>query len=155
MPRMMPWIDLKPARREKHQHLGCWRLDLGTTGLHRCRILYKRLCNGFVVQERCIWRLCTHKMLYLEGNIFSVVCKSYWHTKDWHPYKQSVCVRTCAVKTSELHWDQGRTLFDIKASVATTVVRQEMHMPHLLFLYHRPPIDRTAIFDSSSCAVQK
>lgn len=37
-----------------------------------------------------------------------------------------LCVHACAIKTNETHRDQGKTqLFDIKASVATAVMKRE------------------------------
>lgn len=69
-----------------------------------------------------------------------VVCKFLLAHKKLASIQASMCVCWCEVETHELHRDQGRTQrFDIKASVATAVIRKEMQNASSAFFYSPPP----------------
>lgn len=97
---------------------------------------------GFFIKSCAIVvrNMSAHKMLYLEGNIFGVVCKSYWHTQtNFHTSKR---MRTCAVSYTEIREEHKS---DIKASVETSVVREKCISLICFFKYY-PPLALTTIF---------
>lgn len=88
--------------RKNLRHFGGLKCGVGSHWCE-CSCLFKRLCNGFIVQEQCIWRLYAHKMLNLEVNLYIKCCmlnpagtlKKKKQKTAFHPSKH-VCLFVCS-----------------------------------------------------------